>query len=91
MYPMLSALTLELLAWVDSRDRSYGEVMEAWRSTCPRHPVWDDAVLDGLIRVESEGGRPMRERRVGLTARGRAALAAHPGDVRPVAERLPIG
>jgi hypothetical protein len=91
MYPMPSALTLELLAWVDGSDRSYGEAMEAWRSTCPRHPVWDDAVLEGLIRVDSASARPMRERRVVLTARGQAALAAHPGGVRPVAEREPTG
>jgi hypothetical protein len=91
MYPTPSALTLELLVWVHGRNRSYGEAMEAWRSSCPRHPVWDDAVLEGLIRVESEGGRPMRERRVGLTARGRAALAAHTGGMLPVAERLPTG
>ena len=91
MSPMPSALTLELLTWVDGRDRSYGEAMEAWRSTCPRHPVWDDAVLDGLIRVEDAGRRPMRERRVVLTARGRAALAAHPGGAPPMAEREPAG
>ena len=91
MYPMPSALTLELLAWLDGRERSYGEAIEAWRSTCPRHPVWDDAVLEGLIRTEDAGGRPMRERRVVLTARGRAALAGHRGGARPVAEREPAG
>jgi hypothetical protein len=46
--------------------------MEAWTTTCPRMPVWEDAVIDGLIRVEGEGR--MRERAVGLTPRGRALL-----------------
>jgi hypothetical protein len=27
--------------------------MEAWTSNCPRHPAWDDALSDGLIRVEA--------------------------------------
>ena len=70
------------------RMRSYGEAMEAWRSNCPRHPVWEDALAEGLIRVESDGHRPMRERRVVLTARGNAALAAHSGGLRAVAEPL---
>jgi hypothetical protein len=35
-------------------------------------PIWEDAVSDGLVRVEGEGR--MRERAVGLTPRGRALL-----------------
>jgi hypothetical protein len=31
-----AALTLQFLAWVDDGPRTYGEAMEAWRSTCPR-------------------------------------------------------
>ncbi|SRR6266540_1779988 len=64
-----SLLMLQFLAWVADRPRSYREVMEAWRSNCPRHPVWEDAVIDGLVRVESGGSRA-----VTLTARGRALL-----------------
>ena len=30
------ALTLQFLAWVAERPRSYADAMEAWRSTCPR-------------------------------------------------------
>ena len=46
--------------------------MEAWTTTCPRMPIWEDAVSEGLVRVEGEGR--MRERAVALTARGRALL-----------------
>jgi hypothetical protein len=46
------APTLELLAWVSSRPRTYAETIEAWRSHCPRLLVWEDALLDGLVRVE---------------------------------------
>ena len=56
-------LLRELLVWVEDRPRSYDETIEAWRSSCPRHPVLDDAFTDGLVRVEggvvvlTEGGR----------------------------------
>jgi hypothetical protein len=69
-------LLLELLSWVASRPRTYGESIDAWGSTCPRHPVWDDALAAGLIRVERQGG-PLPESPVTLTASGRAAIA-HP-------------
>ena len=68
----MDALTLQLIAWVSDRPRTYGEVMEAWTTTCPRMPIWEDAVSGGLVRVEGEGR--MRERAVGLTPRGRALL-----------------
>src|SRR6202035_518802 len=68
----MDALMLQLVAWVSDRPRTYGEVMEAWTTTCPRMPVWEDAVSNGLVRVEGAGR--MRDRTVGLTARGRALL-----------------
>jgi hypothetical protein len=68
----VALLTLEFLTWVASRPRTYAEAMEAWASTCPRHPVWDDALLDGLIQVESAD--TMGQSRVILTLLGRAVL-----------------
>lgn len=68
----VSALTLEFLTWVSSRRRTYVEAMEAWRSTCPRHTVWEDALSDGLIQVER--GRPLHEAEVTLTPQGLALL-----------------
>ncbi len=72
MHEPPSPLTLEFLAWVARRRRTYADAMEAWRSSCPRHTVWEDALQDGLVRVEGEGA--MHESEVTLTARGRAAL-----------------
>jgi len=66
-----AALTLQFLAFV-ADGRSYGETMEAWRSTCPRMPIWEDAVRDGLVRIENVGA--MNSSRVVLTARGKARL-----------------
>jgi hypothetical protein len=67
-------LMLEFLAWVASRRRSYAETMEAWRSNCPRHTVWEDALADGLVQFE--GGDTLREYVVTLSSRGAAVLAA---------------
>jgi hypothetical protein len=66
-----AALTLQFLGFV-ADGRSYGETMEAWRSTCPRMPIWEDAVRDGLVHIEN--GSAMKSCRVVLTARGRARL-----------------
>jgi hypothetical protein len=67
-----SLLTLEFLSWIASRRRTYPEAMEAWRSTCPRHTVWEDALADDLICFE--GGGSLREYEVVLTSRGQAIL-----------------
>jgi hypothetical protein len=64
-----SLIMLQFLAWVADRPRTYPETMEAWRSTCPRLSVWEDAIIEGLVRIENCGGRA-----VALTPRGRAML-----------------
>ena len=60
------ALTHELLAWIADAPRTYSDVVDAWVSNCPRHPVWDEARADGLVRVV--------DGRVVLTPQGEAAL-----------------
>jgi hypothetical protein len=72
----ISPLVIELLAWIAVGGRSYVEAMEAWGSRCPRHTPWEDALADGLIRVESRG--TVGQAVVALTERGRAVLS-HPG------------
>jgi hypothetical protein len=71
----VNLLTCEFLSWISSRRRTYAEAMEAWRSTCPRHTVWEDALLGGLIRIERDGTRQQPE--VTLTVQGQAILDAH--------------
>jgi hypothetical protein len=48
----VAAPTLQLLAWLAERHRTYPETIETWKSSCPRLTVWEDAVADGLVRVE---------------------------------------
>jgi hypothetical protein len=67
-----SLLMLEFLSWVVCRPRTYDEAMDAWRSTCPRHTVCEDALIDGLIEV-ARGAAP-QQAEVTLTPRGRAIL-----------------
>lgn len=51
------SLILDLLEWLTKRDRSYEEVMDAWRTSCPRLPVWEDANDRGLVAREEINGR----------------------------------
>jgi hypothetical protein len=67
-------LLLQFLSWVDTKPRSYGETMDAWRTSCPRLSIWEDAVGDGLVALEPAAGR-QGEARVVLTADGRARIA----------------
>jgi hypothetical protein len=64
-----AALTLQFLDFI-ADGRTYAETMEAWRSNCPRMPIWENAVRDGLVGVESNGG--MKSSRIVLTAKGAA-------------------
>jgi D-3-phosphoglycerate dehydrogenase len=65
------ALILDLLEWIGSRPRAYEEVIDAWRTSCPRLPVWEDANDRGLVECLREGGG----RVVRVTERGRQLLA----------------
>lgn len=67
---VVDALILDLLRWLSLRDRTYEEVMDAWRTSCPRLPVWEDANDRGLVRRADVNGRWM----VSLTPAGRALL-----------------
>lgn len=68
----VSPLALEFLSWISIRPRTYAATMEAWRSTCPRNTVWEDALIEGLIQIESGG--TMNQSEVILTPRGRALV-----------------
>jgi D-3-phosphoglycerate dehydrogenase len=52
----VEVLVLDLLEWVARRDRSYDDTMNAWRTSCPRLPVWEEATERGLISIESADG-----------------------------------
>jgi len=68
--PVVDALILDLLEWLATRERSYEEVMEAWRTSCPKLPVWEDANDRGLVTHEDINRRCI----VGVSPSGRALL-----------------
>jgi len=67
------SLILDLLEWLEKRDRSYEEVMDAWRTSCPKLPVWEDANDRGLVMKEQAQGRCL----VRMTSSGLALLQQH--------------
>jgi len=53
---VVESLILDLLEWLILRDRTYEEVMSAWRTSCPKLPVWEDANDRGLVKTEERNG-----------------------------------
>jgi len=68
---VVEALIIDLLEWLTKRERTYEEVMEAWRTSCPKLPVWEEANDRGLVIREDVNGRCV----VRITSSGRALLA----------------
>ena len=48
------SLVLDLIEFVATRPRPYAEVMEAWRTSCPRLMIWEDTVDLGLIACAND-------------------------------------
>ena len=52
----VESLLLDLLEWVKDGGNTYDEVLDAWRTSCPRLPVWEEANDRGLVARESVNG-----------------------------------
>ena len=52
-------LILDLVEWVGRKERTYQETMDAWRTSCPRLPVWEDATDRGIVETISANGRSL--------------------------------
>src|SRR3954454_21734920 len=74
MQSNLDPLILDLLEWLGREPRTYADVIDAWRTSCPRLTVWEDAIDRGF--AVREHGRA-REVMIRLTATGRAFLREH--------------
>jgi hypothetical protein len=57
MLQNIESLILDLLEWVTRQERTYRETMDAWRTSCPRLPVWEEANGRGLVETVSTDGR----------------------------------
>lgn len=75
-YDAVEPLILDLLEWIGSDARPYSEVIEIWRTSCPRLPVWEEANARGyLARLHASGGVA----RVKVSEAGAAHLQASRG------------
>jgi len=69
----IEPLILDLLEWIGPAGRPYDEVIDAWRTSCPRLPVWEEACARGyVVRHPARDGVAMVE----VNAAGRARLQA---------------
>ncbi len=73
MSDVLAPLTVDFLAWLAAGPRPYAEVMDVWRTSCPRLTVWEDAIDAGLVAHRRAPGEPAM---VAITPRGEALLKA---------------
>jgi SAM-dependent methyltransferase len=53
----LDSLILDLLEFLGPSPRLYSEVLDAWRTSCPRLPVWEEANLRGYVERQHTAGR----------------------------------
>ena len=74
MSDTLTPLICQLVQWVAREPRTYEATMQAWRTSCPRLTVWEDALDRGYLeRVRNANG----DAAVIVTQAGREFLAAH--------------
>ena len=67
-------LVLDLVEWIAREPRLCSEVIEAWRTSCPRLTIWEDAVDRGYVARESVAGIGVR---VKVTKDGEKFLRTH--------------
>src|SRR5262245_29504842 len=68
------ALILDLLEWIGPDSCPYSEVIEAWRTSCPRLPIWEEANYRGFLNHEHRAGVGVF---VSVSPVGRAFLIKH--------------
>ena len=57
MTDTIQNLILDLIEWLERDERTYEETMDAWRTSCPRLTVWEDATDRGLVATAAVNGR----------------------------------
>jgi len=51
------SLVFDLVEWVAKEPRGYAEMLDAWRTSCPRLTVWEDAIERGLVMRQPVAGQ----------------------------------
>jgi hypothetical protein len=82
----VEALVLDLLEWIGPELKPYAEVIDAWRTSCPRLPVWEEANARGFITRTHRDGIGVF---ISVSPAGSEFLARHHQHARPFkSERL---
>lgn len=81
----LTPLILDFLEWIAREPRSYADVMDAWRTSCPRLTVWEDCIDRGLVERQHLPGRGAF---IVPTGRGRDMLALRRAAQPPAASNM---
>jgi hypothetical protein len=67
-------LVLDFVEWIAREPRFYAEAIAAWRTSCPRLTIWEDAVDGGYVTREVIAGTGVV---VAVTEAGERLLRAH--------------
>jgi hypothetical protein len=67
-------LVLDFVEWIAREPRAYSEVIEIWRTSCPRLTIWEDAADRGYVARETKAGLGLV---VKVTERGKELLCGH--------------
>jgi hypothetical protein len=70
----LDPLVLDFVEWVAGEQRTYADVLDAWKTSCPRLTVWEDASERGFVMRINVPGQGVF---IGVTPAGRAFLRRH--------------
>lgn len=73
MSDILDPLVFDLVEWVAKAPRPYADVLDAWRTSCPRLTVWEEACDRGLLQRKPGDGGTI----VVVTGPGRRFLREH--------------
>ena len=72
---VLDPLVLDFVEWIAKEPRAYADVLDAWRTSCPRLTVWEDAIDRGLVMRKPVAGE--QRTRVEVTEAGERFLREH--------------
>ena len=74
MSDVLDPLVRDLVEWVAKEPRTHAEVIDAWRTSCPRLTIWEDAVDRGYVARQPVAGQGVC---VAITESGAKFLREH--------------
>lgn len=72
------ALVLDFVEWIAASPRRYRDVMDTWRTSCPRLTIWEDAIDQGLVqRCRIDGELSIETTEVGRDLLARTRMRFH--------------